>query len=51
MAESWVSAGFGDGRRGRERLLGNYHSISDMDEILLTEYTKVKTDFERIIFL
>jgi hypothetical protein len=50
VVHSWISAGFGDGRISRERLLENHHFVSDMDDNLLKAYTKAETDFERLIF-
>jgi len=50
VVHSWISAGFGSGRQARERLLANHHFVSDMDDILLKEYLKAETDFEKLIF-
>ncbi|WP_319525637.1 hypothetical protein [uncultured Desulfosarcina sp.] len=51
VVSSWINSGFGDGRCRRDRLLANHSFVSDMDEVLIKEYIKVKTDFERLIFL
>lgn len=50
VVNSWLSAGFGDGRIGRERLLSNHHFVTDMDDYLVEEYLKAESAFERLIF-
>jgi hypothetical protein len=50
VADSWTSAGFGDGRLGRERLLENQQFVADTDGTLINEYVKAETAFERLIF-
>jgi hypothetical protein len=51
VVNSWIAAGFGNGQLGRERLLANHDFVSDTDDILLNEYSKAGSDFERLVFL
>lgn len=51
VVNSWLSAKFGNGRIARRRLLSNSHFMADMDDVLLKEYGKATSDFERLVFL
>lgn len=50
VVASWLAADFGDGKRGRDRLLAEDSFVNDMDARILSEYSKVESTFERLIF-
>lgn len=51
VVASWLEAGFGDGLEGRDRLLADSSFVNDIDDLILSEYSKVESAFESLIFL
>jgi len=50
VVASWLAADFGDGKRGRDRLLADNSFVNDMDTRILDEYSNAESTFERLVF-
>lgn len=50
VVASWTAANFGDGKKGRDRMLADCSFINDIDDMILDEYLKAGTTFERLVF-
>jgi hypothetical protein len=50
VVSSWLIAGFGDGDFSKEKLLADKDLKDDIDALILKEYSKSKTPFEKLIF-